>query len=137
MKISSIGAKLLISEDGSSYAKYTDIKSIPDLGGDPEQIDVTCLEDEVTKYINGVQSQESMAFESDCDNDLANYEAMEDLADRELFYQIVLGRSGKSAFFKGQHKVRLNGAGVNESLSMTTTVAPSTKIELKNTIAES
>lgn len=134
MKINTIGSRLLISEDGSSYVKYTDIKSFPDLGGTPEQIDVTTLEATMKQYINGVQEVDAMEFESDCDSDLANYTAMKAKENTLLYYQVVLGHTGKSAFFQGTHSVHITGGEVNGAISMVTSIAPATDITINTTI---
>lgn len=38
----------------TQYTKLIDIKSFPDLGGEPERIDVTTLSDKIRKYTPGV-----------------------------------------------------------------------------------
>lgn len=38
----------------TEYTKLLDIKSFPDLGGEPERIDVTTLSDKIRKYTPGV-----------------------------------------------------------------------------------
>ena len=56
-KLSFNGAKLKI--DGT---ELPGLQNIPDLGGTPNKIDVTCLDDDVTKSIPGIQELGDMAF---------------------------------------------------------------------------
>lgn len=46
----------------TTYAKLCDIKSFPDLGGEPERVDVTTLSDPIRKYVAGVQDLSSFTF---------------------------------------------------------------------------
>lgn len=133
MARSTIGTKLLISQDGSVWNHEVKIDSFPDIGGSPEQIDVTTLVDRVKKYINGVQEQETMEFSTFLKDDMSDYDELKALEDRELHYQVVIGATGKSAFFDGKHTLKLNGGGVNEALKMTITIAPSTDPEIDTT----
>ena len=64
----------------STYEVLIPIKSFPDLGGEPERIDVTTLSDRVRKYAQGVQDLSSFSF-------TANYIAAD--------YQTVLALVGQ------------------------------------------
>ena len=46
----------------AEFTKLCDIKSFPDLGGEPERIDVTTLSDPQRKYVPGVQDISSSTF---------------------------------------------------------------------------
>ena len=50
------------SSASTTYTKLCDIKSFPDLGGEPERIDVTTLSDNVRHYTAGVQDLSSFSF---------------------------------------------------------------------------
>jgi len=50
------------STASTAYTKLCDIKSFPDLGGEPERIDVTSLSDPQRKYVPGVQDISSSTF---------------------------------------------------------------------------
>lgn len=50
-----MGTYLMYKASGSSeFTKLVDIKNFPDLGGEPERVDVTTLSDRVRKYAMGV-----------------------------------------------------------------------------------
>lgn len=59
---STIGTTLEVSSDGTSWEKMCKVKTFPALGGAPEQIETTDLEDEVQTSIPGVQSMDAMEF---------------------------------------------------------------------------
>lgn len=71
---STIGTILEISENGTTWQKMCPIKSYPALGGAPEQIEVTDLEDETQTFVPGVQTMEAMEFSANYT--LENYEAV-------------------------------------------------------------
>lgn len=61
--ISTYKTYLMYKASGSdTYEKLCDIKSFPDLGGEPERIDVTTLSDPQRKYVPGVQDISSSTF---------------------------------------------------------------------------
>ena len=66
---------------GDSYTKLLDITSFPDLGGEPEAIDVTTLSDPMKKFIPGIQENSSMSFEANYDKD--DYEKIKALQGSE------------------------------------------------------
>lgn len=125
---STIGTILEYSAEGTTWAKLCPIKSFPALGGAPEQIDITDLEDEVTSSIPGVQSLDSMEFTANYR--LEDYEAIKAKENTPGKYRIKLGKDGAAgtATWDGQHSVYVNEGEVNGALQMTITVSPSTKI---------
>lgn len=62
--VSTINTILEISEDGKAWEKLCPIKNYPKLGGAPNQLETTDLEDESQTFINGVQSMDSMEFKA-------------------------------------------------------------------------
>ena len=115
-----------------TYTKVCDITEFPNLGGDPELIDVTTLSDAMRHFINGVQNNEGLAF-------TANYEP--------ALYSTLKGYTGEQPYavwfgadssgpkgdkgkfsFSGELSVYVNGAGVNAARTMTITIAPTTDI---------
>lgn len=122
-----------------TYSKLLDISEFPDLGGAPEQIDVTTLTDTMRHYINGVQDTGSLSFTAFYTT--TDYQAVKALDDGESDHDFAVwfggtksgetvtptGSNGKFSF-KGQLSVYVNGGGVNDPVSMTITIAPSTDI---------
>ncbi|MDT4377240.1 phage tail tube protein [Blautia coccoides] len=125
---STIGTILEFSENGTTWEKLCPIVSFPALGGAPEQIDVTDLEDEVTASIPGVQSLDAMEFTANYT--LESYTAVKAKEGTAGKYRIKLGKSGAAgtATWDGQHSVFVNEGEVNGAIQMTITVFPTTKI---------
>ena len=130
---STIGTILETSEDGSAWTKLVTIKSFPALGGAPEQLEVTDMEDETQTFIPGVQSMDAMEFGANYT--LESYTAVKAKENKPLKYRIKLGKNGVAgtATWDGQHSVYVNEGEVNGSISMTITVSPSTKVTVSET----
>ena len=130
---STMGTMLEISEDGSQWTKLCLIKSFPALGGAPEQIEVTDMEDETQTFIPGVQSVDAMEFGANYTPE--SYLAVNAKANKPLKYRIKLGKNGVAgtATWDGQHSVYVNEGEVNGAIGMTITVSPSSKVTVAAT----
>lgn len=127
---STIGTVLEISTDGTAWEKMCPIQSFPALGGAPEQIEVTDLEDDAQTFIPGVQSMDAMEFGANYT--FESYAAIKAKENKPLHYRIKLGKEGAAgvATWQGQHSVFVNEGEVNGAIAMTISVSPSTKITL-------
>lgn len=119
---------------GATYAaatKLVDIKSFPDLGGAPEQIETTTLSDKARTYIAGIQDQQALEYTANFDED--DFDAVNAL-DTETVFWLEFGTAGASGIFtwKGTAVAYVNGAGVNEVVDMTVVVTPSTPVTLSS-----
>lgn len=132
--VSTIGTILEVSEDGTSWDKLCKIKSYPALGGAPEQLESTDLEDETQTFVPGVQSMDAMEFSANYT--LPSYQAVLAKAGKALRYRLVMGANGKDGVAKwdGQHSVYINEGEVNGVREMTISVSPSTKIDIDSSI---
>lgn len=134
MAISTIYTFLMKSADGSSYTKLVPISEFPDLGSAPEQIDVTSLDDTMRHYIPGVQDTGSLQFKSFYTS--ADYSTLKALAGADNYYAVWFGGTdathptGSNGVFKfkGDLRVSVDGGGVNDPVTMTITIFPSTDI---------
>lgn len=129
--VSTINTVLKAGEAKASLTQLCKIKSYPDLGGSPEQIETTDLEDTMQTFVDGVQSVDTMEF-------TANYtkEAYENVlrsAGTEQKYQLEFGDAGADGIFSwtGTHSVRVSGGEVNGVREMVITCTPSSKIDNK------
>lgn len=141
MAISTFRA-FLMNKVSTTYSKVVDIKDFPDLGGDPEAIDVTTLSDGARRYIPGIKGQDAMNFTANYSaTDYATVKALEG-AEKDL--AVWFGGTGSGSDvtpsgsdgkfeFKGYVSVHVNGGGVNEAVEMTITVMPSTEITVAST----
>lgn len=135
MAISTIHTALMKGTGTSTitYSKLICISSFPDLGAAPEQIDVTTLCDEMRHYIPGVQ--DTGALEFNAFYTASDYSTLKALEGTDTPYAVWFGdnngtpdgHNGKFSF-KGDLRVTLDGGGVNDPVSMTITIYPSTDI---------
>lgn len=123
-----IGTTLEYSKDGTTWTKLTPIVTFPALGGDPEQIDVTDMSDEMQTFILGVQQMDGMEFTANYSP--AKYKAIDDLSLQDLKYRLKLGKGGAlgTAKWDGQHSVRITEGEVNGKIGMTIKCSNSTKV---------
>lgn len=128
--VSTIGTILEVSADGTSWEKLCKIKSYPALGGAPDQIETTDMEDTSQTFIPGVQSMDAMEFTANYTLDA--YKTVKAKASTDLHYRLKMGEDGKDgiATWDGQHSVYVNEGSVNGVREMTISVSPSTKIEI-------
>lgn len=128
--VSTIGTILEFSEDGETYTKLCKIKSYPALGGAPEQVETTDLEDDAQTFVPGVQTMEAMEFSANYTLD--SYTAVKAKAGKPGYYRLKMGAGGADgvASWQGQHEVYLNEGEVNGVRAMTVSVSASTKITI-------
>jgi hypothetical protein len=116
---------------GSTFTKLVDITSIPDLGGAPDQIDVTTLSDLQTRNINGIQSVSALEFGAWYDKD--TYAALQTIAEADLAktqaqldtYEVWFGEDGVHGKFRWQGKLSVYVGSVesNAAVPMTITIS--------------
>lgn len=128
--VSTIGTILETSEDGKIWEKLCNIKSYPALGGAPDQLESTDLEDESQTFVLGVQSMDAMEFTANYT--LESYTAVKKKAMKDLHYRLKMGENGKdgAAKWDGQHSVYVNEGEVNGLREMTISVSASTKVSI-------
>lgn len=143
MAISSYKVFLMGLGESNAWNKLIDIKDFPDLGGAPEMLDTTTLSDKARTYIPGIQENEAMSFTANYTK--AEFDKLYDLRGSLHGFAVWLGGTessgtlvptgaqGKYAF-GGYLDVYVNGAGVNEVVDMTITIAPTTTIGVDGTI---
>ena len=128
---STIGTVLkTATTSGGSYTQLCKIKSYPDLGGAPETLETTDLEDTFQTFVEGVQSMDAMEFT--CNYNPTDYAAVVNAipASGDLYYKLEFGSSGSEGSFtwSGTHSVRVTGGDVNAVREMVITVVPSSAI---------
>jgi len=123
------------STSSTAYTKLCDIKSFPDMGGEPERIDVTTLSDGQRQYIPGVQDISSSTFTANyIAADLAKINA---LSGKQTNFALWFGASGDMGSenptgengqytWTGDIMAYVNGGDVNSAVEMTIVTFPST-----------
>lgn len=119
----------------TAYTKLLDIKSFPDLGGEPERIDVTTLSDNIRKYCAGVQDLSSFQFKANYI--AADYQKVLALVGKQTEYAVWVGAETSNSVdtpngengkwsWTGDVAVFKAGGDVNAAQEMTLTMFPST-----------
>lgn len=126
------------SEGSLTYEKLIDITSYPDLGGAPEQIDVTTLSQKMRTYIEGVQDTSALEFDANYDEE--DFAKINALAGQTLNFAVWFGGTEAQGVvtptgsegkfnFKGTISAYVTGGGVNEAVGLKVTITPITVIE--------
>lgn len=128
MAVSTINTVLKFGTDSSSLTKLCPIKSYPDLGGTPEQIETTDLDCDQQTFIPGVKSMDSMEFTANYDWD--TYKTMKTNEGKAGHFELDFGENGEDGKFtwQGTYSVVPTGGDVNAAREMKITVTPSSKI---------
>lgn len=129
-----ISTYLITLKQGASAAALTklcEIKDFPSLGGAPELLETTTLNDAAQTYINGIQSMSAMEFSANYTK--ADYTTIKATEKTPGFYALEFGEGGADGIFEweGEHAVWVDGAGVNAVVPMKISIAPSTVVTLK------
>ena len=122
------GIKLSYKASGaSSYTDLTDLQEIPDIGGSADSVETTTLEDVAHTYINGLLDYgDSLDFTFLYEK--AQFTTLSGLSG-EVSWKVTLpGTGGLTATFDAQSSVRLNGVGVNDAITYTLSLKPSSAI---------
>lgn len=134
MAISSYNAKLMHgtgSSDSITWTQLIPVKTTPQLGGAPEMLDTTTLDDNMQTFINGIQASEAMTFLANYDSE--KYDELKALENKTEKYAVWFGNDGDGSAgkfsFSGQLSVFVNETSVNGVVEMTVTIVPSTPIE--------
>jgi len=132
MAISSYNAKLMHGTGSPvTWEQLLPVKTTPQLGGAPEQLETTTLDDNMQTFINGIQTAETMTFIANYDSD--KYDELKLLEGKTEKYAVWFGNNGDGTdgkfSFEGQLSVFVNETSVNSVVEMTITINPSTPIQ--------
>lgn len=129
MAISSYNAKLMHYKE-SNWQQLIPVKTTPQLGGAPEMLETTTLDDNMQTFINGIQASEAMTFLANYDSE--KYDELKLLENKTEKYAVWFGNDGQGSAgkfsFQGQLSVFVNDTSVNGVVEMTITIVPSTPI---------
>lgn len=133
MPSTTIGTYLGVSTDGTAYKKLIPIKDFPDLGGAPDQVEITDLDDDVQKFLLGVQSMSALEFTANYIP--ANYDMVSGLADGTIRkFCVAFGDTGEYGIFtwEGQLACWVTGGGVNAAREMRVSISATSKVVKAN-----
>lgn len=126
------GTKLEYSEDGKSYTALHGITSFPDLGGEPNSIDTTSLDNETFETaIDGLIPAQSLQYEFNCQepSNTANINLASNLEDTKKTYHWKITYSN-GIVYKYDSKVRtvMKGGSSGDLIKFTMYHKPSTEL---------
>lgn len=130
--ISTIGTVLKCGEAAASVAELCKIKSYPDLGGAPDNLETTDLQDTAQTFCPGVQTVDQMEFTANYT--LEAYQAVLNASSTtDKVYELAFGANGADGTYTwtGTHTVYVNGGDVNAVREMTIVCTPSSAVTLK------
>ena len=125
-----------LTESGmpTAFAKLCPIKDFPDLGGAPDTVEITDLDDDVQKFILGVQSMSSLEFTANYNPE--DFATISNMADGTMYaFCVAFGKNKENPTeygvftWKGQIAVWVVGGGVNSAREMRISISASSKIE--------
>lgn len=125
MAISSYKVELLKGNDSSTYEKFSDIKSFPDLMGDPNTIETTTLSDDQQTFIPGIKTGDTLQFVCNYSSDLAT--KVKAIEGQDTAWQVKFS-DGSTFTFKGAVSMGIPGKGVDEVLELNLNIVPSTVV---------
>ena len=112
---------------GNSFTDLTNLQEIPDIGGSADSVEVTTLDDAAHMYINGLLDYgDSLDFTFLYDK--TQFTALNALTGTTSWKVTLPGTSALTASFDGESSVKLNSVGVNDAITYTLSVKPSTAI---------
>lgn len=112
-------------KNGGEFVELTGLQEIPELGGDVEAIEITCLSDAAHTYTDGIKNYgDSLAFKFLYET--AQFETLNGLEGSQE-WEVALP-DGSTCGFGGTCSVKLDGVGVNAALTYTLSVKPNTEM---------
>lgn len=115
--------KISYKTDGTvDYDEIDLLMEVPEIGGDPEKIDVTVLTDKHKKYIPGISDLGDLDFVFLYDNETSdsNYRVLKGLQDNNTLASFKLEYpDGSGHKFEAYVSVKIGGGGVNAAKTFT------------------
>ena len=122
---------------GSTFTELDLLMEVPEMGGDPEKVDVTTLKDGVRKYIPGVKDLGDLVFKFLYDNSGAtsNYRVLKGLQDANTVntYKVEYP-DGTGHQFDAYVSVKMDAAAVNGVLTFSASFNLQSEITTTNPI---
>lgn len=120
-------------ESTSTYTKLTGLKSVPDMGQDPEKVENTCLEDSVKQYEFGIGDYGDLEYVFKYENSSENspYRVLRGFQDaKKTIYFEQAYPDGTKFTFKAMCNVKLSGGEVNGVIEFTLQLALQSNIDV-------
>lgn len=125
-------------QKGSEWIVIPDLQEIPELGGTPEQVEVTTLADGAKRYIAGIKDFGELQFKFLYDNAGvdSSYRICRELEDSKAIgaFKVVLPDQTEFAF-SASVSTKLDSAGINAPLTFTAALSLNSDMEVKHPTA--
>lgn len=122
----------------AAYAEIPNLMEVPELGGDPEQVEVTTLTDSVKKYIPGVRDLGDLTFSFLYDNSgpTSNYRILKGLetAGAPVEFKVEYP-DGTGHAFTAYVSVKMDSAAVNAALTFKASMSLQSDITVTNPVS--
>lgn len=118
---------------GSTYTEIGELMEVPELGGDPEQVEVTTLKDNTRRYIAGIKDLGDLTFSFLYDNSgpTSNFRILKGIQESgETKDFRVEYPDGTTHDFSAQVSVKMDAAAVNAALTFTAAFYLQSDIEI-------
>lgn len=120
--LAATGTKLEMAEPGGTdFVEVADVKTIPALGGAPQEIDVTTLSDTRVRQIEGIEAATTAAFSVQYKGPSWNTVHAK-AGNRKQYNWRVTYPDGMTATFTGSFTIQFGEAAVNGALTYTITI---------------
>ena len=120
---------------GGTFKEIDLLMEVPEMGGDPEKVEVTTLKDSVKKYIPGIRDLGDLAFKFLYDNSGAtsNYRVLRGLQEaNEIATFKVEYPDGTAHQFDAYVNVKMDSAAVNAAMTFTASMSLQSDIDVTN-----
>lgn len=118
---------------GTTYTDLKGLKEIPELGGEPEKVDVTTLADTAKQYEYGIIDYGDLEFKFKYENNSATspYRVLRGLANNKTKTDFELTLMDGTKFtWSAIPNVKLGGGGVNGAIDFSLTMALQSEIKV-------
>lgn len=121
------------ADSASTYTKIPGLKEYPDMGGVPEQIDITTFDDAMIHYMNGLKDSGTLEFTflfDKEDNATSNYQVLCGLEDtgKAVSWELKLP-TGTKIHWDGEVAVTLKGGASREAIYFVANIGVITDFE--------
>jgi hypothetical protein len=122
------------SDSASTYTDLPGLKSLAELGAEPELVDNTCLTDTMMQYEQGIGDPGTLEYTFKLDNssETTAYRILRALDKVKTYDWQETLVDGTTYTFKAQPSIRVGGGGVNEALEFTLSLALQSDITVTN-----
>lgn len=131
------GIKLGYKTTGSTYTNLEGLKEVPEMGEDPEKIDVTCLSDTTKQYEYGIGDYGDLAYKFNYSNTSENipYRVLRKLANAKTVVDFEQTYpDGTKFLFRAQCSIKLGGGSVNSAMEFTLNLALQSGIDVTDPV---